>query len=373
MALEDIDLLDINMDDLSYQDYPEEDQGYEIHPINNKLTPEQEMARDKGGETANARHYVKIDSSTYGFVDSVTEQIPNGFYRPTWDSYNQKAYVEKLNIVMPKLYRLPNDVFETIMGDIEHFWKDETKKKYEVFGNVYKRNILLYSVPGNGKSSLINMLCKELMDRYNGLIIAINNLQDLAAFPKCIERIRHIEPERKIIVILEDFDGITQQDKSAESNLLQILDGNSQYDNIICIATTNHIEDLKTSFTNRPSRFNLIYEYKKPNAEVRKYYYYNKLKDSGFNVDDKDLLAQIDRLVAHSEGYTFDYCKELAELIYVMDYSEEDAYKRIDMAIKMKGKYKITEENSSSGFGFGASTTTVADTQVYVKPQVNEL
>lgn len=366
-----MNIIDVNMDDIL--DY-ESDESYGIdEPVYNgntynKLTPEQEMAREKGGETANARHYVKIDSSTFGFVDSVTEQIPNGFYRPTYDNYNQKAYVEKLNIVMPKLYRLPNDVFETIMGDIEYFWKDETKKKYEVFGNVYKRNILLYSVPGNGKSSLINMLCQELMEKHNGLIITINNLQDLVAFPKCIERIRHIEPERKIIVILEDFDGLTNQDKSAESNLLQILDGNAQYDNIICIATTNYIEELKPSFTNRPSRFNLIYEYKKPNAEVRKYYFYNKLKDSGFNMENSNLLEQIDRLTEHSEGYTFDYCKELAELIYVMDYSEEDAFKRIDMAIKMKGKYKITEENGSSSIGFGLSGTNT-DNQVYVKPK----
>ena len=62
----------------------------------------------------------------------------------------------------------------------------------------------------------------------------------------------------------------------------------------------------------------------KPNEEVRKYYYENKLKDSGIDIENDDVKAQIERLVKCSEGFTFDYCKELLELIFVMDYSEKD-------------------------------------------------
>lgn len=311
--------------------------------------------REEEKKPVSAKHYVRMGTSTFGFVDDVVDEIPSGFYRPNWDGYNQKAFLEKREVVTPKLYHLPDEVFETIINDITHFW--ESRDKYEAFGNVYKRNILLHSVAGNGKTSLINLLAAMLIEKHNGIIMSINSIPDLIAYPKCLERMRQIEPDRPIITIIEDFDGIVGQDKSAETMLLQILDGNQQYSNVVTIATTNYIEQLKPSFTNRPSRFNLILEYKKPNEKVRRFYFTNKLQDSGFDVSSEEVINSIERLVKGSEGFTFDYCKELLELIYVMEYSEEDAFKRVNEASKKKGKYTNTEEKANS-VGFVTETAT---------------
>ena len=74
------------------------------------------------------------------------------------------------------------------------------------------------------------------------------------------------------------------------------------------------------------------------------------MRDSGIDVEKQEVIDQINRLTQISEGYTFDFCKELAELIFVMEYTEEDAAARIADIIKHKGKYKITEDNNSIGF-----------------------
>lgn len=309
------------------------------------------MIEKKKDETQ-ARHYVRVGSSTYGFVDDVMEQVPAGFYRPKYDNYNQKAFLEKKDLNLPKLYHLPDNVFETIMNDITHFW--ESEEKYKAFGNVYKRNLLLYSVAGNGKSSIIFLLAHELITKHNGIVITINSVDDLRSYPICIEKIRQVEKDRKIIVILEDIDAIISVDKTSETFILQMLDGNEQQRNIVCIATTNHMEKLEKSLTNRPSRFNLIYEYKKPNEEVRRFYYTNKLNDSGVDVSKQEIIDQIERLVKASEGFTFDYCKELLELIYVMEYSEDEAINKITKMVKTKGDYKLTDDKPTSiGFNSG--------------------
>jgi predicted AAA+ superfamily ATPase len=336
-------MTDIIIEDANY----EEDGFYEGDECDGP-TIMSSTIENKKDDFKSAKHYVKKGSTSFSFVDDIVDELPPAFYRPTWDSYNQLAILEKRDIALPKLYRLPDSVFEIIMKDVEHFWESEAK--YKAFGNVYKRNILLYSVPGNGKTSLINLLSFELIERYRGIIMTINSIQDLIAYTKCVERVRNVEPNRKIITIIEDFDGLVGQDKNAETMLLQILDGNNQYANVVTIATTNYIETLKPSFTNRPSRFNCIIEYKKPNAEVRKFYFTSKLRDSGIDVEKQEVIDQINRLTQISEGYTFDFCKELAELIFVMEYSEEDAAARIADIIKHKGKYKITEDNNSIGF-----------------------
>lgn len=294
-----------------------------------------------------ARYYVRIDDTTYSFVEDVVKKLEPAFYRPIWDGYKGQARLEKRAVVTPNLYRLPDANLDLIMNDIKTFWKSEDK--YKKFGNVYKRSILLYSVPGNGKTSLINILAFDLIKEYNGLVITINSIDDLYAYPKCVERIRNIEPKRKILTIFEDFDGIIKNE-SQETMLLQLLDGNNQFDNIVTIATTNHIKNINQAFLNRPSRFNLLIKYDTPTKEVREYYFTHKWQDSGVDVNDKDVKKLLAEMTEKSDGYTFDYCKELAELVFISNLSAEEASTKINKRISMDGK--LSEDNNTKKVGF---------------------
>lgn len=313
---------------------------------------------EKMKDETKAQNYVNLGMGKFGYVDETVKSIPSAFYRPVFDNYNNKAFLERRDIIKPKLYKIPDETFEMVYNDIKHFW--ESKEKYKQFGNVYKRNILLYSVPGNGKTSMINLLAFELIEKYNGIIITINEISDLRAYSKNVEKIRMIEPERPIITIIEDFDSLVLIDKTAETLLLQLLDGNNQFSNIVTIATTNYIEQLKPSFLNRPSRFNICAEYKKPNEKVRRFYITNKLNDSGIDISSEENNKMIDRLVKKSEGFTFDHMKELLEMIFVGDLSEDEAYDRIKKVVEAKGKYKITEDGPNAiGFDNDVETEVI--------------
>jgi len=304
-----------------------------------------------------AKHYNRIGTNSFSFVDDVVDSIPSGFYRPIYDNFNNKYFIERKNVEKPRIYHLPVKIFDEILNDIHTFWN--SKEVYKNFGEVYKLNFLLYSVPGNGKTCLINIIAEELMTTHDGIVITINSLSELVAYPKVIESIRRIEPDRKVLTVIEDFDGLVGTDKSAETLLLQILDGNDSVSDVITIATTNYIEQLKPSFTARPSRFR-VYEYKRPMTNVRRFYIYNKLKDFGLDVDKEEHKILIDRLTEKSDGYTFDLLKELVTMIFVLGYTEDDAVQKMNEVKESNGKLNNTEDTPKK-IGFVGGDTSDAE------------
>jgi SpoVK/Ycf46/Vps4 family AAA+-type ATPase len=301
------------------------------------------------------RSYTRYEKNgnMYEPIGITKEVLPSGFYKPVWDRYNGRYFFSSKEVITPKLYVLPNDIQMNILDDIKRFWKSE--KRYRQFGQVYKRNILLYSLPGNGKTSLINIICKTLIEDYDGIVICIDNIDELNAYSPCMDRLRDIEPNRKIITLIEDFERLAKDDYYA-AMLLQLLDGNGQFDNVVTIATTNYPQILEKRFTCRPSRFNLVIEYKKPNAEVRKAYITNKLSDGGVDVKDEKVQKDIERYVEKTEGYTFDFLKEVIQGIYVDGFTEVEIFDRLEELIKKDGRVKITEEESKK-IGFASGKT----------------
>ena len=295
----------------------------------------------KESKERNFTRYEK-NGNMYEPIGVTKEVLPSGFYKPIWDRYNGRYYFSSKEVVMPKLYVLPSDIQLSILDDIKKFWKSE--ERYRQFGQVYKRNILLYSLPGNGKTSLINIICKTLIEDYDGVVICIDNTDELSSYGGCMERLRSIEPNRRVITLIEDFERLAKDDYYS-AMLLQLLDGNSQFDNVVTIATTNYPEILEKRFTCRPSRFNLVIEYKKPTAEIRKAYIINKLYDGGIDVNDEQVKKDIERYVKKTEGYTFDFLKEIIQGIYVDGFTEVQIFDRLEELIKKDGKVKVTEDS----------------------------
>ena len=217
-------------------------------------------------------HYEIKAASQWSDMDGKIIPVSNTFPRLEKGYYSISAnpnigmYFVKENVELNKLYRLPNTATDTVMDDISKFWTlEETYKKYH---RVFRRNYLLYSAPGTGKTSLINLMCQELIDNYDGIVFSLNTDIEIELFPEAVRRIRKIEPDRKIIAIIEDIDSFTELNSRLNTLLLNILDGNLKLSGLVTIATTNHIELLESRYTNRPSRFDRVVEFPLPNAET---------------------------------------------------------------------------------------------------------
>lgn len=275
-------------------------------------------------------------------VQKSVHSLPAGFYSFSWNQKYSMYIPVKQKVNTEKLLIFPDMAYSTVLDDIRRFW--ENKKLYYEYDYIYKRGILLYGKPGCGKSSLIMLLAKELIEKYDGVIFNLRHSDDIECFSRVMKDFREIEPERPIIVVIEDIDNFTINNNNQElvTMLLNILDGSSQLNNIVTIATTNHPDKLEERIANRPSRFDRRYEIGPPNAENREFYLKTKLK-----AEDLEKI-NMDEFIKKTEGFTIDHLKELVLSIYVLGYDKAQA---IDEITDMHST-KMLKNSSGSTLGF---------------------
>ena len=267
------------------------------------------------------------------------KQIPAGFYELGLD--NQIGiYYEKRKVDTDELFELPSDELQDIIQDIENFW--ERSDRYKEYGFLHKRGILLYGDPGAGKSGIIQLCTKHLIEKKNGIVISLSSGDQIDWYGKSIGSLRSVEPGRPLIVILEDIDSIAGEGNWSTSMLLNILDGIKQIDNVVYIATTNYPEQLEERITNRPSRFDRRYEILMPNAKVRESYFRSKLSEE----DLKNII--ISDWVKQSDGMSMAHLRELVIAVVALGNTFEDTLARLN---GMKVKPKIKSKTRKVGFG----------------------
>lgn len=280
------------------------------------------------------------DSKTYS-------QIEAGLYSIRF-SDNVGWYLHKKQVNLDELIELPFPELKEVMSSIETFWK--RKDKFKEYGYAFKRGILLYGVPGGGKTSIINLLCKYLIEKLNGVVFTITDDGDLGRYSAFMPEIyRTIERERPIITVIEDIDGLCSGG-STETALINLLDGIDQMENVVYIATTNYTERLSARVLNRPNRFDRRFEVTSPNEECREIYFRHKLKEND--------LANIDmqKWVEHSKGLTMAHLGEIIKSVAIMgnDFDETITTLRQLREIPVSSNYDKGNQSQSIGFSRGA-------------------
>lgn len=241
---------------------------------------------------------------------NVENGLPPGYYTIK-SSYESGIYLEKKVVMLDELFELPNPVMQSMLEDIRMFW---TKKdKYKEHNITYKRGILLYGPPGCGKTSINNFLSAEIISKHQGIVIEINDPNEFAHFAPII---RLLEPNKPILAVIEDLDAVLEY--SSTRQILNLLDGNLQLDNVVYVASTNYIERLEDRIKNRPSRFDRRYEVGYPDAISREVYITNKLSD--------EELATIDlaKWVKDTENMSLSHLKELIISCIILEVPYEE-------------------------------------------------
>jgi SpoVK/Ycf46/Vps4 family AAA+-type ATPase len=267
------------------------------------------------------------------------KKVPAGLYEIVWNSSMQSTVMKRQDFNVDELYELPSPEIQQIIEDIRIFW--ERRDTYREYNFVHKRGILLWGEPGCGKSGIIQICIKKLIENENGIVINIRDTDDFKSFVEMIPTIRRIEPDRPLIVILEDIDSLGGDDNYSTTKLLNILDGVKQVESVVYIATTNYPEKLAERLTNRPSRFDRRYQVEMPSKEIREAYLRRKLSDSDISGID------LQRWINESEGMSLSHLKELVISVIVMCKSFEEA---ISSLSEMKKSPKI-KRSTKLGFG----------------------
>lgn len=268
-----------------------------------------------------------------------TKILNPGLYEPYYaERYAQWGFM-KLDMTTDELFELPTREIEMILTDLKEFWKKgDVYAKYKL---MHKRGILLYGDPGCGKSGILQLCMKHIIEELSGIVVNLKDEETVRGYMEVVGKLREIEPNRPIIVIIEDIDAIGGENNYITSQLLNMLDGIKQIENVVYIATTNYPEKLAERFTNRPSRFDRRFYIAPPSSEVRMSYLRNKMPENS--------SYDFPRWVKDTEGLSLSHLKELFISVVVLgNQYEETIY-------HLKDLKKIPRGKNQGSIGFGRS------------------
>lgn len=243
----------------------------------------------------NVCQYV-LQGNLYYTASASVPALPPGVYEPKKSM--RGIYFEQRETVTDDLHQLPDSASDLVISEIRRFWT--LKEKFSSMGYLHKRGILLYGPPGSGKTSTVMFLTASMIQDGGVVFLSGSDPEDLA---DALAEFRRIEPDRRLVVIMEDLDCLISGYDDEEENFLAILDGEKSIDNVVFLATTNYPEKLGKRIINRPSRFDRVVKIGNPSAAAR--YAYLKSRNLGFS--EKELQTWTDK----TNGLTVAHLKEL--------------------------------------------------------------
>jgi SpoVK/Ycf46/Vps4 family AAA+-type ATPase len=250
------------------------------------------------------QQWAVLPNDTFTAIGTTVSHLPPAIYTLTSDG--NVIFFNKTKVLTDNLIELDDSaalkviqkelIFarhnKLIIAGIEKFW--ESKDKFDNFGILFKRGILMWGPAGSGKTATVNMLMNDLVKR-GGMVVIV---QSPAVAIKGLHELRRIEPDRPIIIVLEDIEEIINN--CGEHGLLGLLDGEHQVSNVVVLATTNYPEQLGERIINRPSRFDEVILVDMPSARARYRYLKHILVDTVPEEELQQWVAATEKLsIAH--------------------------------------------------------------------------
>ncbi|KAK4545509.1 hypothetical protein LTR36_002859 [Oleoguttula mirabilis] len=203
---------------------------------------------------------------------------------------------------------LDESMKRTIISDVETFFSSQAT--YEKLKVPWKRGVIYYGPPGNGKTISIKAMMNELYKRTPAVpTLYVKTLVSFAGPEYSINQIfslaRRTAP---CYLIFEDLDSMITD--NVRSYFLNAVDGIAKNDGILMVGSTNHLDRLDPGIAKRPSRFDRKYLFPNPNTDERTAYtkyWQGKLSDN----EDLEFPDKLCPAVAKiTPGFSFAYLQE---------------------------------------------------------------
>lgn len=220
---------------------------------------------------------------------------------------------EKVEVKTDALIKMHQSKYKYLTEEIEKFWN--SKAKFTEMGFTDKRAFMIHSRPGMGKSCILKQVMEDMTNKKAVTFIATN----LSILAECIREFREVEPERKVLVILEELDEMLYSGSKALSDL---LDGPTSVGGIFYLGTTNYIDRIPERML-RPSRFDRKVEMGPPDNADRMTYFKAKL---GMNEQEAD---KIQMYADKTEGFSFAALKEFLVSVHCLGNTVEETITRL--------------------------------------------
>lgn len=212
-------------------------------------------------------------------------------------AFHERPQLPRDQVILPA--RTFTEIEDHVFGIAAH------RERLRASGQHLKRGLLLHGPPGTGKTLTSRYQIGQLRD-HTVVILSGGAIQYIEAAATLA---RSLAP---VLVVLEDVDLVAGERMPRMGRaeplpfaLLNVMDGLDEDADLIFLLTTNRADALEPALAARPGRVDAAVEIALPDADARR-----RLLDLyGAGVDLR--LAEIDAVVARTEGVTASLIKEL--------------------------------------------------------------
>lgn len=203
---------------------------------------------------------------------------------------------------------LDAEMKKSIIGEVTKFF--DSKDRYKKLRVPWKRGVIFYGPPGNGKTISIKAMMHSLDGRDDPVpTLYVRSLASYGgpeyAIKLIFSKARQMAP---CFLVFEDLDSIVSD--SVRSYFLNEVDGLQNNDGIMMVGSTNHLERLDPGISKRPSRFDRKYLFPDPNVEERVKYceFWRRKLDGNEDVEFPEILCKA--IAGITKGFSFAYIQE---------------------------------------------------------------
>jgi hypothetical protein len=256
----------------------------------------------------------------YRPASATLSNLPAGIYSAETDAHGLLFEIKRFP--SDYLLDLPGLPTRLILDEVQAFWEKENL--FRKFGFLHKRGIMMCGPGGCGKTSIIRMICTDIIGR-DGVVLLVNKI---APTIMGMQTLREIEPHRPLLTITEDLDEYFKADKSPKQ-ILSMYDGENQVDHVVHIATTNHPEMLEDRIIQRPSRFDMILCLGTPTQEAREAYLRHTLRNE---LPEEEFQG----IVKGTKGLSLAHLKEYVVSTVCLNKSSRETLARLQKNMKQR-------------------------------------
>jgi transitional endoplasmic reticulum ATPase len=240
-----------------------------------------------------------------------------------WDSVQKASWDDVI---------LDDDMKKALQTDVEGFF--DSQETYQKLKVPWKRGIIYYGPPGNGKTISIKAMMNSLYQRgTNGdkrMSVPTLYVRTLSSYMGPEYSLSQIfgkaRQEAPCYLVFEDLDSIVSD--NVRSYFLNEVDGLKSNDGILMVGSTNHLDRLDPGISKRPSRFDRKYYFANPSYAERVQYckfWQGKLSDNK-DLDFPDKLC--DSIAEITDKFSFAYMQEafIASLLAIAGHGGKDKH-----------------------------------------------
>jgi AAA+ superfamily predicted ATPase len=227
---------------------------------------------------------------------------------------------------------LNNDLKNQIFRFIDQFFNDEGSfyTKYKI---PYRRGILLFGKPGNGKTTLIRSMVGDM--KIPIFYWQVTEFSTSGTLTQVFEYLAEVDGP--VLLVIEDIDSLPS---ACRSIFLNHLDGVNTKEGVFIIGTTNFPEKIDPALMNRAGRFDRSYEILPPDNDMRRKYLNKKGIIKFINSD------QLEDIIKVTDGHSMSILNEI--YISCALYHHYDG--SVDIDVVMEQIKSISEKQQSGKF-----------------------